>query len=243
MIDALVTKNLSFSYGTRLVLEDVSLRVEKGQFCGLVGPNGAGKSTLFSLLTGLLPARDDAIEIAGIDMAKYPRKAHAQMGIVFQDPSLELDMSVEQNMRYFAALHGLYGPPLDARIEFCLEQVNLADSRAIKMRKLNGGHRRRMEIARALLHEPAILLLDEPTAGLDVYSRRAIVEDVHKLTEMGISVLWATHLVDEIWPDDHVVIIDKGTVKAQGFSRDIAVNGSLLDAFFELTRDGMDLNL
>lgn len=235
-MDNLSAQNISFHYGSKTALKDVSLNVKPAQFCGLLGPNGAGKSTLFSLLSGLVPIEKGSIHIAGIDIRTSPRKALAQMGIVFQQPTLELDMSVEQNMRYFAALHGLAGKAVEARISECLELVHMNERREEKVRSLNGGHKRRMEIARALIHRPKILLLDEPTVGLDVHSRKSIVEDVHKLASEGMSVLWATHLVDEIWPEDEVVILYQGAVKAQENAAKLVEGSTLLEKFVEFTK-------
>jgi ABC-2 type transport system ATP-binding protein len=136
---------------------------------------------------------------------------------VFQQPTLDLDLSVMQNLRYHAALRGLGGKRAASRIQEELERQQMADRRFAPVRQLNGGHRRRVEIARALLHEPELLLLDEPTVGLDVPSRQAIVDYVHGLCAEGrVAVLWATHLIDEVGDDDHLVILHRGTVRAAG---------------------------
>lgn len=236
-MNPLEIRNLSFAYGQKPVLKDLSFEVKKGAFCGLLGPNGAGKSTLFSLLTGLLPIPSGHIFIDGLDIAENRQAVLSHIGIVFQQPTLELDMSVEQNMRYFAALHGMAGKAVEARVTECLELVKINERRQEKVRALNGGHRRRMEIARALIHRPTLLLLDEATVGLDVQSRKSIVEDTHALTQEGISVLWATHLVDEIWPDDAVIIIERGEIRAQGRAKTLAKGSSLLEKFIELTEN------
>ncbi len=233
-------ENLEFHYGSKPVLNDVSFVIQEGRFCGLLGPNGAGKSTLFSLLTGLLTIQEGRISIGGVDIQRSVRQALAKIGIVFQQPSLELDMSVEQNMRYFAALHGMGGREVDIRITECLELVKMRERRKEKVRALNGGHKRRMEIARALIHRPEFLLLDEPTIGLDVHSRKAIVEDVHALSAQGMTVFWATHLVDEIWPEDDVVILYRGAVRAHGNAKEIAEGSTLLNKFLEITDELAD---
>ena len=227
---------LSFSYGARPALDRVSFDVAKGRFCALLGPNGAGKSTLFSLLTRLFTTRQGRITVAGHDLAQAPQRALAAMGIVFQQPTLDLDLTVSQNLRYFGALHGLSGADLGARIDAALTRLDMADRAREKVRTLNGGHRRRTEIARALIHRPAILLLDEPTVGLDAATRAAITGHVHALcAETGLTVLWATHLTDEIAPSDDVVILHRGRVIASGVAQDIAGDASLNDRFLTLT--------
>ena len=137
------------------------------------------------------------------------------LGIVFQSQTLDLDLTVIQNLHYFCRLRGIGRAESDRRIDIQLERLDLADRRKDKVRALNGGHRRRLEIARALLHEPKVLLLDEPTVGLDIPTRRQIVEDVHALTaDKGTTVLWATHLIDEVKAGDWVTVIHQGQVKA-----------------------------
>ncbi|HKK84241.1 MAG TPA: ATP-binding cassette domain-containing protein, partial [Roseovarius sp.] len=186
----LYVQNLSYAYGAKQALRDVTFGVEPGQFCALLGPNGAGKSTLFSLLTRLFTTSQGRIEVAGHDMTKHPRAALARMGVVFQQPTLDLDLTVHRNLTYFAALHGLSGRDADARITAALERLNMAERATERTRDLNGGHRRRLEIARCLIHDPAVLLLDEPTVGLDAAARRAITDHVHDLSRNdGLTVL------------------------------------------------------
>ena len=144
----------------------MSFRVESGTFCALLGRNGAGKSTLFNLLTRLFVAPKGHIKIAGHDLRASPRAALAELGIVFQQTTLDLDLTVQQNLAYFAALHGLSGRKARHRIDAALEQLDMRERTGEKARALNGGHRRRTEIARALLHEPSVLLLDEPQWAL-----------------------------------------------------------------------------
>ncbi|MBL3569650.1 ABC transporter ATP-binding protein [Rhodovulum sulfidophilum] len=238
MAEALRLEHVSLSYGARQALDDVSFSVAPGRFCALLGPNGAGKSTLFGLMTRLLVTRSGRIEIAGHDVARAPRKALARIGVVFQQPTLDLDLTVARNMRYFAALHGLSGRAAAIRIDAALDRLAMRERAGEKARALNGGHRRRMEIARALVHEPDLLLLDEPTVGLDAMSRKAITAHVHDLAEDGLSVLWATHLVDEIGPGDDVVVLHRGRVLRQALASDIAGPAGLAEAFLEMTAEG-----
>ncbi|MBD1545381.1 ABC transporter ATP-binding protein [Roseibium aggregatum] len=230
-------QNVSYSYGSKKALDDVTIELEAGRFCALLGPNGAGKSTLFNLLTHLFVTRQGSIRIAGYDLAREPRKALARLGVVFQQPTLDLDMSVAWNLSYFAALQGLSGAHVKKRIEAVLDRLDMRERAKEKVRALNGGHRRRMEIARALIHEPEVLLLDEPTVGLDAASRTAITAYAHDLADSGLLIFWATHLVDEIRPADDVVVLHKGQVLAHDRASVLAGGGSLVDAFTALTRD------
>ena len=219
---ALAIEDLSFAYGAKKALDKVSFNVESGECTILLGPNGAGKSTLFSLITRLYDSREGRIALCGFDVKKQSRKALAKLGVVFQQPTLDLDLSVTQNLRYHAALHGIGRKVANERIQEELERLNMYERRNEKVRQLNGGHRRRVEIARALLHKPSLLLLDEPTVGLDMPSRQAIVDHVHALVkEQNLAVLWATHLIDEIADDDSLVVLHKGQIKANGKLADV----------------------
>jgi len=234
--NGLVVERLRFAYAAKAALDDVSLRVEPGTFCALLGPNGAGKSTLFALLTRLFTAREGRIVIGGHDLARNPRAALAAMGVVFQQPTLDLDLTIRQNLRYFAALHGLAGRAAAHRIDAALDRLGLAARANERCRTLNGGHRRRTEIARALLHRPAVLLLDEPTVGLDAASRAALVAHVHDLArDEGLTVLWATHLTDEVRPEDRLVILHRGRVLADGIAGEIGGEMGVTERFLTLT--------
>lgn len=215
-------------------MKGVSFTLAPG-FSALLGPNGAGKSTLFALLTRLFTAPGADIQIAGHDLNKTPRKALAALGVVFQQSTLDLDLTVRQNLKYFAALHGLRGADAAARIDAALDRLDIADRAGEKVRKLNGGHRRRTEIARVLLHDPQVLLLDEPTVGLDAASRAAITHYVHALAQDGMTVLWATHLTDEIEEDDYLLILHQGEFIAEGRTGDVAVERSLKEHFLSVT--------
>lgn len=227
--------NLSYQYGAKQALDDVSFDLEKGRFCALLGPNGAGKSTLFSLLTRLLVSANGSIHVAGHDLAREGRAALGKIGVVFQQQTLELDMTVRQNMRYFAALQGLSGKTAERNIDAALDRLDMGERAGEKARSLNGGHRRRMEIARALIHAPEVLLLDEPTVGLDTASRQSITNHVHDLADTGMTVFWATHLVDEIRDQDDVVVLHQGRVLAHDRASALAGSGSLIDAFIAMT--------
>ncbi|MCH7888456.1 MAG: ATP-binding cassette domain-containing protein [Proteobacteria bacterium] len=236
---ALEVVDLAFSYGAKPALEDVSFAVSPGEFKVLLGPNGAGKTTLFSLITRLYDSRQGRITVEGWDLRGHTRRALANMGVVFQLPTLDLDLSVRQNLLYHAALHGMDRARALERIEVELGRLGMAERKHEKTRRLNGGHRRRVEIARALLHEPHLLLLDEPTVGLDVPTRRDIVEHVHRLArDDGIAVLWATHLIDEISDDDSVIVLHEGRIRADGGVAEVSAAAGASDvggAFDRLT--------
>ena len=231
---------MSFSYGGKKALDQVSFKIRPGECTLLLGPNGAGKSTLFSLITRLYDSREGSIELCGFDIKQHTRQALAKLGVVFQQTTLDMDLSVMQNLRYHTALHGMGRKLANQRIQQELERLNMFDRRFEKIRLLNGGHRRRVEIARALLHKPALLLLDEPTVGLDVPSRLGIVEYVHQLAaEENLAVLWASHLIDEVYSDDHVIVLHKGRIKANGKVDDVlkTTNTTMIkDAFYSLTQ-------
>ncbi|MGI9386934.1 MAG: ATP-binding cassette domain-containing protein, partial [Methyloligellaceae bacterium] len=198
---ALRVSGLSYSFGKKTALDNVSFEISRGRFMALLGPNGAGKTTLISLITRLFASGHVQIEIDCLDPKTAGNRALAALGVVFQQPALDLDLTVRQNLRYFASLQGLSRHLAEGRMTDTLNTLDMAERADEKVRALNGGHRRRVEIARALLHRPILLLLDEATVGLDVPSRTAIVRHIHELVRNeGLAVLWATHLIDEIEP-------------------------------------------
>ncbi|HSV01128.1 MAG TPA: ABC transporter ATP-binding protein [Roseiarcus sp.] len=238
-VSALSVETVSHAYGARIALENVSFAIAPASFTVLLGLNGAGKSTLFSVITHLYASRSGVVRIFGRDVARESGAALALLGVVFQQRTLDPDLSVGQNLAYHGALHGIGRGETRARAAIQLARTGLADRVRDKVRFLSGGQIRRVEIARALLHSPRMLLLDEPTAGLDIKARAGILEVVRRLVaEQGIGALWATHLVDEIRDDDHVVVLHKGRVLANATSRSI-VSGtaarSIGEAFTSLT--------
>lgn len=219
---ALEIADLAFGYGDRFALRDISFTVHPGEFTALLGPNGAGKTTLFALVTHVFESAHGSVRIGGFDVRNDGERALARMGVVFQQPTLDLDLTVTQNLKYFAALQGLAKREAGRRIETELRRIGLWDRRRDRIRQLSGGYRRRLELARSLIHRPALLLLDEATVGLDVPTRRQMVDHVHTLSrDDGIAVLWATHLIDEVRPDDTVVILHQGRIKAHGKVDDV----------------------
>jgi len=231
--------DLSFRYGKRAALESVTFQMRPGRFTALLGANGAGKTTLFSLVTGLLRPPPGTVSILGRDLVAAGSWALADVGVVFQLPTLDLDLTVGQNLAYFAALHGLGRKTAVERGDRALATLDMAQARSERVRTLSGGQRRRIEIARALLHDPRLLLLDEPTVGLDIPTRRAIVDHAHALAEQaGVAVLWATHLIDEVRGSDDLIVLEKGRVVASGEAQGVmrrTDSRSLGEAFDKLT--------
>lgn len=236
MTAALDIADVSHSFGQTEALRHVSLSVHRGRFTALLGVNGAGKTTLFSLITRLYNNSSGTIRVAGYDLRRQPAQALARLGVVFQSRALDADLSVRQNLAYHASLHGIARTEARERIAGVLEQVGLADRAGDRVSALSGGQQRRAEIARALIHRPDILLLDEATVGLDVKSRAEVLALTRSLiAENGVSALWATHIMDEIEPDDDLVILHQGRVLRQGKAAEIAEGQGLTQAFLGLT--------
>lgn len=236
---ALSVLNVSHSYGARKALDDVSFEVKPARFVALLGLNGAGKSTLVSLITRLFGVQAGRIAIFGHDIGREPSAALRQIGVVFQPRTLDLDLSVRQNLLYHAALHGIDRREARLRASEVLSRIELGDRAGSKVRNLSGGQMRRLEIARALLHRPRLLLLDEPTVGLDVKARTGILAHVRRLvSEQGLAVLWATHLLDEVAPSDDLVVLHRGRVLARGKVSSIVADSGATDlqaTFLRLT--------
>jgi ABC-2 type transport system ATP-binding protein len=243
---ALSVEGVSHAYGARRALDNVSFRVAARTFAVLLGLNGAGKSTLFALITRLYGTKHGRIRIFEHDVARAPGQALRILGVVFQSRTLDLDLSVMQNLMYHAALHGIGKREARARAEDVLTRIALTDRARDKVRNLSGGQMRRVEIARALLHQPRLLVLDEPTVGLDIKSRADLVAHVRQLVaDEGIGVLWATHLIDEVADSDQVVVLHKGRVLAEGpVSHVVADCGArdIRDAFTRLTHSEATTN-
>lgn len=220
---ALRVAAVSHAYGARKALDAVSLAVARARFVALLGLNGAGKTTLVSLISGLFHAREGSVAILDHDIGREPTAALARLGIVFQARTLDLDLSLRENLLLHAALHGLSRREGRARAEILLARFGLADRAADPVRALSGGQQRRVEIARALIHRPALLVLDEATVGLDAAARRELLALVRRLVaEDGLGVLWATHLFDEVEAGDDVVVLHRGRVRFTGSAAELA---------------------
>jgi len=238
---ALAVEGVSHSYGRRQALADVSFAIAPASFTVLLGLNGAGKSTLFSLVTRLFATQRGAIRIFGHDVARAPGEALRILGVVFQARTLDLDLSVMQNLTYHAALHGIGKREARARAADGLTRIGLVDRTHDKVRDLSGGQMRRVEIARALLHRPRLLVLDEPTVGLDIKARADILAHVRALVaQEGVCVLWATHLVDEIAETDDLIVLHQGRMLAHGSVAEVLTKTgepNVRAAFTRLTAD------
>lgn len=208
--------DVSFKFRGKLALNNVTLSLSPG-FNVLLGPNGAGKSTLLSLLTAQRPLQSGTLTYDNHDINKHQRDIMAKIGVVFQQTTLDLDLSVKQNLTYFGALHGLSPKHVIDNVSPVLDSLALLDRLDDKIRALNEGHRRRVEIARCMLHQPQYLLLDEATVGLDVDSRKLIIEHIRALAKnASLTILWTTHLMDEVQQDDALFILNQGEIVTHG---------------------------
>jgi ABC-2 type transport system ATP-binding protein len=239
MAAVLACREVSKRYGRTQALDRVSLQVEAGEMVALLGPNGAGKTTLFQLLTGLFVADSGSVEVLGADMRRDPVRALAQLGVVFQQPALDLNLSVRASLRFHADLHGLPSAVSRPRIAALLERFGLATAAGEPGRKLSGGNRRKVELLRALLHEPRLLLMDEATVGLDPAARAQLQAEVLQArAERGLGVLWATHLVDEAQRAQRVIVLHRGVVRWDGSAEALCAaqgQSTLEAAFLQLT--------
>ncbi len=239
MTDALSVTGVGHSFGALKALDDVSLTVGEGRFVALLGINGAGKTTLFSLITRLYDSVAGRIAVMGHDLRRDPGPALAALGVVFQSRALDADLTVAQNLAYHAALHGMSASDARARAKEMVEDVGLGDKLSARVSTLSGGQTRRAEIARALIHRPRLLLLDEATAGLDARARVEVARLVRDLVARErVGVLWATHLFDEIAPEDDVVVLHRGHVLASDRAATLAGDGTLAEAFLAMTGGG-----
>lgn len=215
-------RGLTKRYGERVALNQLDLEIGPGSFTVLLGPNGAGKSTLFQVLTGLFAADEGEVRVAGFSHREQPSAALRSLGVVFQQMSLDLDLSIERNLMLQADLHGLPRKLAQARIAEGCRRLNVDADLGRKVRELSGGNRRKVELVRAGLHRPKVLLMDEATVGLDPKSRRDLLAALHEdVREHGCSVLWATHWVEEAEQADRVVVLHKGKLLADGSREEV----------------------
>lgn len=238
--DPLIIRDLVKAFGTRRAVDGVSFSVGAGEFVALLGPNGAGKSTLFQILSGLFVADAGSALVVGHDISLDPVRALKELAIVFQQPALDLDLTVTANLQFQCDLHGIPRPEARRRIAHWQERFGLAERAGEACRDLSGGMRRKVELTRALLSEPQLLLMDEATVGIDPASRAAILSDVRALCrERAMGVLWATHLVDEAEAADRILVMAAGRVKFDGTAEALMKrdgHAGLTDAFLALTR-------
>jgi ABC-2 type transport system ATP-binding protein len=223
MADILLeVQHLTKSFGVRKVVDDVSFSVHQGQTIGLLGPNGAGKSTIVNIICGLLKADSGHVRLSGREMGAGNNQAKQKLGLVPQDLALFEDLSARENLKIFGALYGLSGNQLQVRCDAVLELVSLSDRAKDKPSTFSGGMKRRLNIAAALLHEPELLILDEPTVGVDPQSRNAIFDALEVLKSQGRSLIYTSHYMEEVERlADHIVIVDHGKLIANESPADL----------------------
>lgn len=218
-------ENLIHLYGDRKALNGVSFEVRKGEIFGLLGPNGGGKSTLFRILSTMMTPTSGRAEVAGTDVARDPGAVRRKAGVVFQTQSLDKALTVEENLRAQGHLHGLSGAELGRRMTAAMERLGLADRRKDLVESLSGGLKRRVEIAKALLHKPEVLLMDEASTGLDPAARRDLSDHVEMLRKTeGVTILLTTHILEEAERCDRLALLHQGNIVAQGTPRELRAN-------------------
>jgi ABC-2 type transport system ATP-binding protein len=204
-------------YAGRAVVDDVSFRIEAGETFGLLGPNGAGKTTIISMVAGLIPADAGSIDLAGSTMTPASTRVKGQIGLVPQELAIYPDLTARENLSFFGRLQGLGGKELHTRTAEVLDLIGLADRSGEQTKKFSGGMKRRLNIGIGLLHRPTLLILDEPTVGVDPQSRNSILESVEGLATEGMAVLYTTHYMEEAERlCDRIAIIDEGRIQAEG---------------------------
>tara|TARA_A100001011_G_C14285751_1_gene833623 strand:+ start:117 stop:857 length:741 start_codon:yes stop_codon:yes gene_type:complete len=238
-INILEILNVKKYYGDFLALKDINIKFGAGELVALLGPNGAGKSTLFSILSGMLIPEEGDCLINGNSIKNKPVLALKSLGIVFQQPTIDMELSVLENLYFHARLHGISTNNIKTIIYKELCNYSLESKIKSKIRTLSGGERRKVELIRSLIHKPKILLMDEPTVGLDPKSRKDLLSKILNLkNKKKLSILWATHLVDEADKADKVIVLDKGKIIISGKPKDLikkTYTKSLAEAFFKLT--------
>ena len=240
MSPIIAVRNLKKTFGDVEAVKDISFSVGKGEIFGFLGPNGAGKSTTIKMLTTLLRPTEGTIEVDGHDPVHEADEVRHSFGIVFQDPSLDDDLTAAENMEFHGVLYGVPKKTRRERIDELLRFVELEDRKDDYVREFSGGMKRRLEIARGLLHHPKIIFLDEPTLGLDPQTRNHMWEYLQRLNkDEGITVFFTTHYMDEADRNaDRIAIIDHGTIIAGGTGDDLKKQTgktTLEDAFLDLT--------
>ena len=207
-------------YGEFTAVDGVSFQVEQNECFGLLGPNGAGKSTTIKMITGVSPVTSGSLTVAGLDVARNPRAVKAQLGVVPQEDNLDPDLPVRQNLEVYARYYGLSKRESAAQIEETLTLLQLEEKADARIDDLSGGMRRRLAVARALVHQPRILVLDEPTTGLDPQARHLVWQKLRLLKSRGVTIVLTTHYMDEAAHlCDRLVIMHRGTILTEGNPR------------------------
>ena len=237
-------KNVTKRFNDKLVLDNVSYEVEKGEIFGFIGPNGAGKSTLINIMTSLLEPDSGTVKICGYDILKESIKAKECIGYVPQDISLLEELTAYDNLEFFGAFYGLKGKELKERIKEALEVTGLSDKKKEKVKKFSGGMKRRLNIACAIVHKPKLIIFDEPTVGIDPQSRNNILETIQKLNAQGSTIIYTSHYMEEVDAIcSDICIIDHGNIIARGSNEELkslvkhkdGTEASLEEVFLKLT--------
>ena len=237
-MNAIVVNHLKKSFGDLQAVQDASFTANAGEVLSLLGPNGAGKSTTISMLSGLLVPTEGDASIMGHSVTKEPEAAKKSLGVVPQDIALYPDLSARENLVFWGKMYGLRGAALKSRVDEVLEIIGLTDRQKDHVGNFSGGMKRRVNIGAALLHKPAVIIMDEPTVGIDPQSRRHILDNVKELNQQGMTVLYTTHYMEEAAElSNHIAIMDKGKVIAYG-SHD-----ELIKMVGEQTRIDVTLNV
>lgn len=197
-MNVLEIKNLTKKFGDFIAVDNMSLKIQEGEIFGFLGANGAGKSTTINMISGLLRSNEGVINILGKNAEKHSRFAKMNIGIVPQDLAIYEDLTAYENVRFFAGLYGLRGAELDARVKEALEFVGLSDKHKGYPKNFSGGMKRRLNIACAIAHRPKLIIMDEPTVGIDPQSRNYILTSVRKLNEMGSTIIYTSHYMEEV---------------------------------------------
>ncbi|MGL4452843.1 MAG: ABC transporter ATP-binding protein [Sarcina sp.] len=219
---AIEINELNKKFGDFVAVNNLSLKIKKGEIYGLLGPNGAGKSTTIGIICGLLKPTSGKVNILDVDVTKSMRGQNKKIGFVPQDISVYSDLTAYENLKFFGQLYGLRGRKLEERIEFALEFTGLSDVRKKLSKEFSGGMKRRLNIGCAILHEPEIVIMDEPTVGIDPQSRNSILEAVKKLNEEGVTIIYTTHYMEEVESIcSEIAIIDHGNVIVSGSKEEL----------------------
>ncbi len=219
---AIEIKDLVKKYGDFLAVDNISLKIEKGRIYGLLGPNGAGKSTTINIICGLIRGTSGSIIMNGVDITKRMKGQNKKIGLVPQEVALYWDFTAEENLKFFGEIYGLKGAVLKERVGEALEFTGLTDVRKKLAKEFSGGMLRRLNIACALVHRPEIIIMDEPTVGIDPQSRNHILQSVKKLNEKGVTIIYTTHYMEEVETlCEEIAIIDHGKVIVQGTKEEL----------------------
>jgi ABC-2 type transport system ATP-binding protein len=214
---AVEVMKLKKNFGELKAVRGVSFTVQAGEVLSLLGPNGAGKSTTISMLSGLLEPNEGDAAVMGYSIRREPLQAKSHLGVVPQDIALYPDLSARENLVFWGKMYGLRGAPLKARVDEVLDVIGLADRQRDRVGTFSGGMKRRVNIGAALLHKPSVVIMDEPTVGIDPQSRRHILDNVKALNQEGMTVLYTTHYMEEAQElSDHIAIMDQGKIIAYG---------------------------